>query len=33
MIAHNDPATKDPLGPDSQQAAGLSGYTDKNCGG
>ena len=26
---HDDQATKDPLGPDSQQAAGLSSHTDK----
>ena len=29
IITHDDLATKDPLGPDSQQAAGLSSHTDK----
>ena len=29
IITHDDQATKDPLGPDSQQAAGLSSHTGK----
>ena len=29
VITHDDLATKDPLGPDSQQAASLSSHTDK----
>ena len=29
IITHDDLATKDTLGPDSQQAEGLSSHTDK----
>ena len=28
-MTHEDQTTKDPLGPDSRQAAGLSSHTDK----
>ena len=29
IITHDDLAAKDPLGPDSKQAAGLSSHTDE----